>query len=101
RDHEAAGRAWARKHGGVPINHLAVMRDSIVKARPDVVREVYRVLKESRAAAALPAGADAPLPFVIKPIRHSLEQLNTYAVQQKLIPRAVSADELFAEAARI
>ena len=31
-DHETAGRAWARKHGGVPINHLAVMRESIVKA---------------------------------------------------------------------
>src|SRR6185312_15282934 len=68
-NHEAAGRAWAREHGGVPINHLAVMRESIVKARPDVVREVYRVLKESRAAAALPTGADDPLRFGIGAIR--------------------------------
>jgi 4,5-dihydroxyphthalate decarboxylase len=100
-DHETAGRAWASKHGGVPINHLAVMRDSIVKARPDVVREVYRVLKESRAAAALPTGADDPLRFGIKTIRQSLEQLSEYAVRQKLIPRSFSADELFADAARI
>src|SRR6266550_6653216 len=100
-DHEAAGRVWARNHGGVPINHLAVMRDSVVKARPDVVREVYRVLKESRAAAALPTGADDPLRFGIKAIRQSLEQLNEYAVRQKLIPRSFSADELFADAARI
>jgi 4,5-dihydroxyphthalate decarboxylase len=100
-DHEAAGRAWAREHGGVPINHLAVMRESIVRARPDVVREVYRVLKESRAAAALPNGADDPLRFGIGAIRQSLEQLSDYAVSQKLIPRAFSADELFADAARI
>ena len=100
-NHEAAGRAWAREHGGVPINHLAVMRESIVKARPDVVREVYRVLKESRQAAALPTGADDPLRFGIAAIRQSLEQLSEYAVSQKLIPRAFSADELFADAARI
>jgi 4,5-dihydroxyphthalate decarboxylase len=100
-DHESAGRAWARGHGGVPINHLAVMRESIVKSRPDVVREVYRVLKESRAAADLPSGADNPLRFGIGAVRQSLEQLNAYAVQQKLIPRAFSADELFADAARI
>jgi 4,5-dihydroxyphthalate decarboxylase len=100
-DHEAAGRAWARAHGGVPINHIMVMRESIVKERPDVVREVYRVLKESRAAAALPTGADDPLRFGIGAIRQSLEQLSAYAAAQKLIPRAFSADELFADAARI
>jgi 4,5-dihydroxyphthalate decarboxylase len=101
-DHEAAGRAWARSHGGVPINHLAVMREEIVEARPDVVREVYRVLKESRAAANdIRTGADDPLRFGIGAVRQSLEQLAAYAVQQKLIPRALSADELFADAARI
>ena len=101
-DHEAAGRDWARRHGGVPINHLAVMRQSIVKERPDVVREVYRVLKESRSAATgIASGADDPLRFGIGAIRQSLEQINAYAVAQKLIPRAFSADELFADAARI
>jgi 4,5-dihydroxyphthalate decarboxylase len=59
-------RDWAQRHGGVPINHLAVMRASIVKERPDVVREVYRMLKESRAHAAAhyPSDADDPLRFV-------------------------------------
>lgn len=100
-NHEEAGRMWARKHGGVPINHLALVRDTIVRERPDVVREVYRVLKESRAAAALPTGADDPLRFGISAIRQSLEQINAYAVEQKLIPRAYSADELFEDAGRI
>ena len=100
-DHEEAGRAWARKHGGVPVNHLAVMRQNIVRERPDVVREVYRVLKESRAAAQFASGADDPLRFGIAAVRQSLEQINAYAVEQKLIPRAFSADELFEDAGRI
>ena len=100
-DHEDAGRSWARAHGGVPINHLAVMRESIVRSRPDVVREVYRVLKESRAAAALPTGADDPLRFGIGALRRSLDQIATNAFDQGLIPRRVSADELFADAARV
>src|SRR6266850_2305575 len=62
-DHAAEGQRWARVHGGVPINHMAVIRQSIAQSRPDVVREVYRALKESRAAAALPAGVDDPLRF--------------------------------------
>lgn len=101
-DHEEAGRKWAQSHGGVPINHLAVMRESIARERPDVVREVYRMLKESRAAAAgIPTGADDALRFGISEIRQSLEQINAYSVEQKLIPRAFSADELFHDAARI
>lgn len=100
-NHEEAGRAWARAHGGVPINHLAVLKENIVRLRPDVVREVYRVLKESRAAAPLPTGADDPLRFGIAAIRQSLEQINAYAVEQKLIPRGFSADELFEDARRI
>ena len=78
-----------------------VIREEIARSRPDVVREVYRVLKESRAAAELTTGDDDPLRFGIGAIRKSLEQINVYAVEQKLIPRAFSADELFEEAARI
>jgi 4,5-dihydroxyphthalate decarboxylase len=100
-DHEAAGRAWARAHGGVPINHLAVMRESIVQSRPDVVREVYRLLQDSRAAAALPSGADDPLRFGIEAIRGSLDEIATHAFRQGLIPRRPSVDELCADAARV
>nr|TFG54335.1 MAG: phosphate ABC transporter substrate-binding protein [Hyphomicrobiales bacterium] len=100
-DHEDAGRAWAAKHGGVPINHLAVIRSSIAEARPDVVREVYCVLKESREASGIATGKEDPLRFGIGAVRQSLEQLSAYALDQKLIPRMLTADELFADAARI
>jgi 4,5-dihydroxyphthalate decarboxylase len=100
-DPEAAGRGWARGHGGVPVNHLAVMRESIVQSRPDVVREVYRLLRESRAAAALPTGADDPLRFGIEAIRGSLDEIAAHAFRQHLVPRRFFVDELFADAARV
>jgi len=100
-DHAAEGQRWARAHGGVPINHMAVIRQSIAQSRPDVVREVFRLLTESRAAAALPTGLDDPLRFGVSANRRSLEQMVEYAFQQGVISRCPTADELFAETARI
>jgi 4,5-dihydroxyphthalate decarboxylase len=100
-DHQAAGQRWAHAHGGVPINHLAVVRRSLAESRPDLVREIYRVLAESRAAAALPSGLDDPLRFGVGATRRSLEQMVAYAFEQRLITRQPDADELFADAVRI
>lgn len=95
------GRRWARAHGGVPINHMAVIRESIATSRPDVVREVYRVLRESRAAAALPDGEDDPLRFGVAATSQSLEQIVSYAFQQGLIAQRPTAHQLFENAVRI
>jgi 4,5-dihydroxyphthalate decarboxylase len=100
-NHEEAGRAWAASHGGVPINHLAIVRESIAKERPDAVRELYRMLWDARAASGIPTGADDPLRFGIKATRRSLEQLVAYAFDQKLIARKFTAEELFADAREI
>src|SRR6267143_4544566 len=50
-DPEAAARAWAERHGGVPINHMAVVRTELSKSRPDVVKELFRLLVASKQAA--------------------------------------------------
>jgi len=100
-DHTAEARRWARSHGGVPINHMAVIRKEIAESRPDVVREVYRLLSESRAAAALPTDADDPLRFGVSATRQSLEQAIAYAHQQRLISGRPTADQLYADAVRI
>jgi 4,5-dihydroxyphthalate decarboxylase len=51
-DAPAAGRAWVQRHGTVPVNHLVVVRDDVLKARPEAVSALYRAFQESIAATA-------------------------------------------------
>jgi 4,5-dihydroxyphthalate decarboxylase len=92
---EVAGR-WADKHGGVPINHMMVIRESIAETRPDIVREVYRLLKQSAAA----ASANVPLRFGVETVRKPLETIIRFSEEQGLIPRRFSVDELFNDVTR-
>ena len=55
-DAEAVARQSAQTHGGVPINHMMVVRETIAKSRPDIVKEIYRMLQESRRACAAGGG---------------------------------------------
>ncbi|MFL9824220.1 phosphate ABC transporter substrate-binding protein [Rhodoplanes sp. SY1] len=100
-DPEAANDRWAASHGGVPINHMLVLREEIAATRPDVVRELYRMIRESTAAGGLPTDdATAALRFGIEPNRRSLELIIDYAFRQKLIPERVGVDSLFDDTAR-
>src|SRR4051794_14243250 len=53
-DPEAAARKWYDKHQVVPINHMAVTTEGFVRSHPEAVREVFRLLLESKKAAGLP-----------------------------------------------
>jgi 4,5-dihydroxyphthalate decarboxylase len=97
-DAAEAAACWAEKHGGVPINHMMVIKESITQARPDVVREVYRMLKES--AAAGPSIGKAALRFGVEAVRKSLETIIQYSECQGLMPRRFSVDELFNDVTR-
>jgi 4,5-dihydroxyphthalate decarboxylase len=99
--HAAVAQRWAHARGGIPINHMVVVRQSIADSRPDVVREIYRVLEESRAAASLPTGLDDPLRFGVAATRESLEHMIDYSFEQQLISRRPTVDELLADATRI
>lgn len=95
-DADAVARRWAQTHGGVPINHMMVVRGAIAKSRPDIVQEIYRLLQESRRAAPPPAGGLLdPWRFGVEENRRSLEIVIDYSLRQKLVPRKFSVDELF------
>jgi 4,5-dihydroxyphthalate decarboxylase len=95
-DPEAAARSWHQKHRALQINHMVVVRESLVATRPDVVREIYRLLVESKRAAGLPrAGALDTEPFGVDANRRNLEVAIDYVYQQRLIPRRFEVDELF------
>jgi 4,5-dihydroxyphthalate decarboxylase len=100
-DAEEVNRKWAETHGGVPINHMLVMRDSIVKSRPDVAREVFRMVRESRRAIdSTKDGKLDPLRFGIENVRKSLELAIEMSLVQKFIARRLSVDELFDDTTR-
>jgi 4,5-dihydroxyphthalate decarboxylase len=101
-DANVVARKWAQAHGGVPINHMMVVRDSISKSSPDVVQELYRMLLESRRAVRPPADGSVldPWRFGVEANRRSLEIIIDYSFRQKLIPRKYLVDELFDDCTR-
>jgi 4,5-dihydroxyphthalate decarboxylase len=98
-DPKAEAERWHRQHGIVPVNHLVVVTEALAKSQPDAVREVYDLLKRSKAATKPSGGIDL-VPFGIEAVRKPLELITTYAAQQALIPRKFSVDELFDETTR-
>lgn len=95
-DPEAAGRAWYGKHGLVPVNHMVVVPDELAAAKPEAVAEFYRMLEASKQAAGLPT-ADGPdmAPFGKDANRPALALLISYAKQQGLLARPMTADDLW------
>jgi 4,5-dihydroxyphthalate decarboxylase len=98
-DPAAEAERWSRRHGIVPVNHLVVVKESLATSRPDAVREVYRLLKQSKAAANMKGTPDF-VPFGVEANRKALERIIDYAAQQALIPRRFSVDELFDDTTR-
>jgi 4,5-dihydroxyphthalate decarboxylase len=94
-DVAAAEKAWLASHGVVPINHMVVVSKQLSDTRPDVVREVHRMLEASRAAA-----AGKSLSFDADAMNRSLALITDYSAQQGLIPRRFSVDELFDDVTR-
>ena len=99
-NHVADAGKWEAEHG-IPVNHMLVIRNEISRTRPDIVREVFRVMKASRDEA-IKAGDKnaAKLTYGIEENRKSLETIIDIAFDQKLITRRFSVDELFDDATR-
>jgi 4,5-dihydroxyphthalate decarboxylase len=95
-DPQAAADAWYRKHRIVPLNHMVVVSADLAKSRPDIIEEVYALLREGKRRAPPPEGIDTT-PFGVEACRPALERIIDYAAQQRLIPRRFDVDELFDE----
>ena len=85
-------KSWFAKHHVLPINHMVVVKQELSEQSPDAVREVHRLLLEAA------KGTQSSFPG--HDIRRSLTMIINYAVQQGLIPRAFTVDELFDDVTR-
>jgi 4,5-dihydroxyphthalate decarboxylase len=99
-DCEAAEAAWAEQHGA-PINHMLVIRTETSRTRPDIVRDVFRMFKESRDIAARNGDKNsAQMQFGLEANRVALETIIDIAARQKLIPGKWRVEELFDDVTR-
>lgn len=92
-DAQTAAKNWFERERVVPINHMFVVRQDISKRHPEIVREIHRMLVDSRAqAAGLPALFP---PMGLEANRKCLQLAIDWALEQKIIPRRLQVDELF------
>jgi 4,5-dihydroxyphthalate decarboxylase len=94
-----AALAWYAKTRVVPINHVVVIRKEIAKEQPEIVREVFRMLCESRKVGGdLPhAGGPDLQPVGFKALQPALEMAVRYAYEQKLITKRYALEELYGD----
>jgi 4,5-dihydroxyphthalate decarboxylase len=98
---ERAAEAWHKKYGAIQINHMMVVKDSLSKSAPDAVREIYRLLAESKKAARLPRPGELDsTPFGLEANRRNLEVAIDTVYRQKMIPRRLAVEELFDDVTR-
>ena len=109
-----AEAAWYRKTGIYPINHTVVVKDSLLQSDPTLAPRIFGAFKEAKAAflkqldSGAPLSGDAqalaqrrsivgddPLPNGLARNRRALEAIIQFARDQKILPRAVSPEEVF------
>ncbi|HSZ66714.1 MAG TPA: hypothetical protein VK825_10960 [Xanthobacteraceae bacterium] len=100
-DPDAAAQDWYQTYGTVPLNHMVVVKNALSQSDPGAVREVFRMLHDSKKAAGLPKpGAIDTLPFGFDAVRPALDLMSAYALEMKIIPRRYSVEELFDDTTR-
>ena len=100
-DPDEAAKDWHARNCAIQINHMVVVKDSLSKSNPDAVREVYRLLKESKRLAPPPAPGELDMtPIGLEVNRRNLEVAIDYVHQQRLIPKRYAVDELFDDVTR-
>jgi len=87
-DPAAAGEAFWRKHGFVPVNHLVTVSRTLADTRPDLVAELLRMFRAARPVG-LP-GRNA-LPMGRATLQPAIDLALRYSAEQGLLPKPLAA----------
>jgi 4,5-dihydroxyphthalate decarboxylase len=110
-----AGFDALRERGLYPINHTLVVRDDVLSANPDLAPDIFYAFAEAKRLYVQRLAADEneqssddavyrrvmditaadPLPYGIEPNRRMLEAVIRYSLEQGIISRSVTVEELF------
>lgn len=118
-DARNAGFAYFRETGIYPINHGLVIKDSLLKTNPGLAKELFDAFRAAKKIymARLDAGENLspadetalairqvvgdPFPLGVSdpqgPNRRALETMIGFAVDQRVIPKKFSVEDLFAQ----
>lgn len=92
----AAGAAFLRRHGFVPVNHLVAVRRELALARPELLAELLRLFRAAKdAAAGIAAATVDPLPLGRAALRPAVELAARYCHEQGLLQHPLDADALW------
>jgi 4,5-dihydroxyphthalate decarboxylase len=110
-----AEAAWYQKTGLYPINHTVVVKDALLQADPTLAPRLFTAFTEAKAAflKRLSSGAELsgeeqmlaqrrslvgndPLPYGLARNHKALEAVIQFARAQKILPRQVRPEEVFA-----
>jgi 4,5-dihydroxyphthalate decarboxylase len=109
-----AGAAYYGKTGVYPINHTIVVKDEVLRDRPEIAQTLFQAFKASKDAhlARLDARTDLnsadetaialaeivgdPFPFGVEPNRKAVDTVIGFALDQGVIAERMNADDLFA-----
>ena len=115
----AEARRFVAKYGFVPVNHTYIIRGDVDRAHPGLARKLYDAFVRAKKQAAetlaerIPAAlvfgqeylamtrdilGEDPFPYGIKANRKMLETVIDFSHEQRLTPRKMSVEELFAAA---
>jgi 4,5-dihydroxyphthalate decarboxylase len=104
---EDAGLAALRDRGLYPINHTVVVRDELLAAHPEVGPAIFEAFAEAKRRYApsryepvhrkVAAVIGDPLPYGIDPNRDVLEAVIQHSVEQGILRRPFTVEELFPE----
>jgi 4,5-dihydroxyphthalate decarboxylase len=112
-DAQNAGFAYFRKTGVYPINHTLVVKDSVLKANPELGLRIFNAFQSAKAlytahldarenlspadetAVAVKQVVGDVFPFGVSANRKALETIVNYGVDQGIIPTKLEMEQLF------
>ena len=98
-----------KKTGVYPINHMVVVKDSLLAEHPTLAPRLFEAFKAAKAQWLKSATDDDkkaaghnivegdPLPYGVEANRKALDTIVQYAFDQKILPRKFEMSELFAK----
>ncbi|SEL58969.1 4,5-dihydroxyphthalate decarboxylase [Pseudoxanthomonas sp. GM95] len=97
-DAAARDQAWYAQHGFMPINHMVVAGRDAVERQPDAVRAAYALLRQADAQANGSREGPRQTLFGFERLLGPVQFTIDACLQQDLLPRQMTAEEVFAPA---